>query len=85
MLSYFLPIITIEDLNRLRGSVLGSLYTALKIEYDEECLDLMVPDKDSYFWGDSTKYHHAVTQEVWQEAIIKSGVEETMNRFGYWA
>ncbi|KKK47097.1 hypothetical protein LCGC14_3158630 [marine sediment metagenome] len=80
-----LPIMTIEDLNKDRVSTLSNLYESIGLEFCDfaSVLPDLVPDTDSYFWGDSTKYYDQVESKVWEEAIEKTGVAEWMGIFGY--
>ncbi len=79
-----LPIMTIEDLNKDRVSTLTKLYKSFQgIVFIDEIREKLTPDKDSYFWGDNTKYYDQVESKVWEEAIEKTGIAEWMGIFGY--
>lgn len=76
-------LITIEGLNLNRSFTLSNLYRSVHIEHFQEHLDFMKPDKDSYFWGDSTKYYTDISRNFWSEAIEKTGIKDLMVQFGY--
>ncbi len=80
-----LPMMTIEELNKDRVLALSNLYESIGVEFLDfaDVVFDLVPDNDSYFWGDSTKYYDQVGSEVWEEAIEKTGIAEWMGIFGY--